>query len=116
MPSTRPRPFDRPSRGTSAESIRTGIIVSVVVGALAVIVLANILWSRRAQRGVMRGMNVGARHNVNQEPSGTQDKELEIGIIVEPLPVYRKEPPNDEVKLAMTAANDGRLDPIVMRN
>ncbi|KAH7071407.1 hypothetical protein BKA63DRAFT_568542 [Paraphoma chrysanthemicola] len=108
MPSTRPRPSDGPSHKMSAESVRTGIIVGVVIGVLALLILAYVLYSRRRNRGVKVGTMTGSRQSKFCEARGREEKELEIGVIQEPLPVYQKEPLKDETRLAMTAADNPR--------
>lgn len=106
MPSTRPRPSDRPYNKMSKESVRTAIIVGVIVGVLSIICFVIFLWTRRmkqnAKAGTRNKESSGGHLEPNQ-PLQRQDKDLEIGVIQEPLPVYQTEPMEDERRLAMTA-------------
>lgn len=106
MPSTRPRPSDRPGHKMSKESMRTAIIVGVIIGVLSIICLVIFLWSRRIKRNAKMGTRSNessAVHYGIDQVLQRQDKGLEIGVIQEPLPVYHTEPMQDERRLAMTA-------------
>lgn len=80
----------------SKESIRTAIIVSSVIGVLAILALTCLYWSRRIKRSAKAGMRI---ENSSLAVSGAVDKHLEVGVIQEPLPVYKKEPMKDERRL-----------------
>lgn len=91
----------------SAESIRTAIIVSVVIGVLAIVALVGVLWNRRVRRSAKAGRRLDSRlHDVGMRDR-RDDKDMETGVIQEPLPVYHTEPMEDERRLAMTVAVDG---------
>lgn len=92
MPSSRKSP--RPTSSRSAT--RTGIIVGVIVGVLALLIIAYILIARRRRQGVKAGTKIGV-----QLARTKQDKDLEVGVIQEPVPVYQKELRQDEKRLAM---------------
>jgi hypothetical protein len=92
MPSTHltSQPHSTPS--ATRERVRTGIIVSVVVGTLAVLILAYVLVKRRMNRGIRAGMVVGKK-SYSEEEAGRRakgDAGLETGVVEEPLPVYMK--------------------------
>jgi Mg2+/citrate symporter len=92
MPSTRPYPSNRPNLKMTAENVRTGIIVSVVAGVVAIVLLAYVVLKRRMNRGVKIGTRINSRCNVRDAGNGKIDGDLEVGVIREPLPVYRQEP------------------------
>jgi hypothetical protein len=91
MPTTRPRPSDQSLPKLSAESIRTGIVVSAVVGVLATIITAYVIMKQRLKRGVKAGTRIDRLRNVGDVRREKEDRDLEVGIIREPLPVYQKE-------------------------
>lgn len=74
----------------SPERVRTGIIVSVVVCAVAILVLGYVVLRRRINRGVKEGK---IRRRCEDEDPRVEmvDKELEVGVVREPLPVYVKD-------------------------
>lgn len=86
MPSTQPRTSDRPSFQMTPERVRTAIIVSGIVGSLAILILGYLLLKRRMNRGVKAGRL--DRHYDDDPRIKMIDKELETGVIQEPLPVY----------------------------
>ncbi|CAO2647415.1 Nn.00g083370.m01.CDS01 [Neocucurbitaria sp. VM-36] len=92
MPSTRPnRPLPKPSQ----ERTRTAIIVSVVIGTLAVLALILFLRSRRMRRSAKAGTAIETT-SASWDLQQRQDKEMEVGVVQEPLPVYRREVGEDE--------------------
>jgi hypothetical protein len=93
MPSTHLTSPSRSTPSATRERVRTGIIVSVVVGTLAILILAYVLVKRRMNRGIKAGMLVGKKSYVEEEAGrrGKDDVGLEIGIVEEPLPVYVKD-------------------------
>jgi len=52
-----------------------------------------------------RGVKVGTRIGSAQRTK--EDKDLEVGVIQEPLPVYQKELKEDETRLAMGEGERG---------
>jgi hypothetical protein len=100
MPTTHSTKASRPT--SSSEARRTGLIVGLVVGILALLLLAYYLINRRRKQGVKAGTRVGS-------PTARvkRDQDLEVGIIQEPVPVYQKEPKEDERRLAIGRAVDG---------
>jgi len=102
MPTTRPRPTQTPSK----ESIRTAIIVGLIISLLGVIVLTYLLYQRRLRRDVKAGKVIGkrevggsewqgrARRRINDEQEG-----LEVGVVREPLPVYTRDVERGEKRL-----------------
>jgi hypothetical protein len=86
------------------ERIRTGIIVSVVVASLAMLILGYVLLKRRINRGVKEG-KIRCRDDDEDPRIKMVDKELETGVVQEPLPVYAQSPREDEKR--MMAAEDG---------
>ncbi|KAF1848016.1 uncharacterized protein K460DRAFT_67051 [Cucurbitaria berberidis CBS 394.84] len=110
MPATRPRPSDQPQPKMTKENVRTAIIVSVIIGTLAVIVLTLFIWSRRIRRSAKAGTSTSSHiegQDVTYRPLQRHDKELEVGVIQEPLPVYHREPMEDERRLAIAARSSG---------
>ena len=103
MPSTRPRPSREPTK----ESIRTAVIVGLVIGLLGFIVLSSLLYQRRLRRNIKAGTIIGKWGVERQERGGKTtwkadvEKGLEVGIIQEPLPVYAKEAVRGEKQLEM---------------
>jgi hypothetical protein len=97
MPTTHSTKASRPT--SSSEARRTGLIVGLVVGILALLLLAYYLINRRRKQGVKAGTRPTARVK--------RDQDLEVGIIQEPVPVYQKEPKEDERRLAIGRAVDG---------
>ncbi|KAG9193194.1 hypothetical protein G6011_03229 [Alternaria panax] len=104
MPSTRPRPTQEPTK----ESTRTAIIVGLIIGLLGIMVLASVLYQRRLRRGAKAGAMVGEWEVGRQEGGGRtrrrgnlEEKNLEVGVIQEPLPVYTKEAAGGEKRLEM---------------
>lgn len=107
MPTTRPRPTQAPSK----ESIRTAIIVGLIISLLGVIVLTYLLYQRRLRRNVKAGKVIGkrevggaewqnrARRMINDEQKG-----LEVGVVREPLPVYTRYVERGEKRLEMGMA------------
>jgi len=107
MPTTRPRPTQAPSE----ESIRTAIIVGLIISLLGVIVLTYLLYQRRLRRNVKAGKLIGkrevgesewqnrARRMINDEQKG-----LEVGVVREPLPVYTRDVEGGEKRLEMGIA------------
>jgi hypothetical protein len=93
MPSTHLTSPSHSTPSATRERVRTGIIVSVVVGTLAILILAYVLVKRRMNRGIKAGMLVGKKSYVEEEAGrrGKDDVGLEIGIVEEPLPVYVKD-------------------------
>lgn len=104
MPSTSTSTSTTRQRPTSSpEATRTGIIVGVIVGVLALFIIAYILINRRRKQGVKAGTKIGAH-----VPRVKQDKDLEVGVIQEPVPVYRKELRGDERRLAVGGEGEER--------
>jgi len=107
MSTTRPRPTQTPSK----ESIRTAIIVGLIISLLGVIVLTYLLYQRRLRRNVKAGKAIGkrevggwewenrARRRINDEQKG-----LEVGVVRDPLPVYTKDVERGEKRLEMGVA------------
>jgi hypothetical protein len=60
------------------------------------------------QRNVKAGTRIESRASGAFGRKSTDDKELEVGVIQEPLPVYHKEPMEDERRLAGTAEEETR--------
>jgi hypothetical protein len=93
MPSTRPQPTQTPTK----ESIRTAIIVGLIISLLGVIVLTYVLHQRRLRRNVKAGTVVGTP-KVGRLEEGIrtrrmipdEGKGLEVGVVQEPLPVYTR--------------------------
>jgi hypothetical protein len=105
MPSTQPRTTDRPGFQMTPERVRTGIIVSVVIATLSLLILGYVLLKRRMNRGVKEGKIRNRAHDDEDPRIKMVDKELETGVISEPLPVYKESPREDEKR--MMAAEDG---------
>jgi hypothetical protein len=101
MPSTYSNPETRHNSSVSANGKRTAIIVVLVVGVLGMLVIAHVLWKRRVNRGVRTGnvQNGGRERRVN-------DKDVEVGVIREPLPVYRKEMGKGEKRVWSAAGGE----------
>jgi hypothetical protein len=89
------------------ERIRTGIIVSVVVGTLAILILGYVLLKRRINRGIKEG-KIRPRCDDEDPRVMMVDKELETGIVQEPLPIYAKDPRDDEKTMATAERGDHR--------
>jgi hypothetical protein len=87
------------------ERVRTGIIVSVVIVTLSLLILGYVLLKRRMNRGVKEGKIRNRAHDDEDPRIKMVDKELETGVISEPLPVYKESPREDEKR--MMAAEDG---------
>lgn len=85
MPTTPSHPIEM-----SSERIRTGIIVSVVVCVVAVLVLGYVVLRRRINRGVKEG-KIRRRCEDKDPRVEMVDKEVEMGVVREPLPVYVKD-------------------------
>ncbi|KAL5117462.1 hypothetical protein ACEQ8H_004627 [Pleosporales sp. CAS-2024a] len=82
------------------ERMRTGIIVSIVIGTIAILILVFVLLKRRRNRGIKQG-KIRRRSIDAQDPRRIiVDKDLEIGIVSEPLPVYAKEAKENESVIA----------------
>lgn len=92
--------------------MRTAIIVGVVIGVLAMLALVNILWNRWMKRSAKAGTQTGSRSSaVDSEANNTsqvEDKQLEIGVVQEAPPVYKKEPMEDERRLAIAESDERR--------
>jgi hypothetical protein len=103
MPSTRPNRTQTPTH----ESIRTAIIVILIIGVLGLLILAYLSHQRRLRRNVKEGTRPGTIAHLAQlgaeRREGDVEKGLEVGVVQEPLPVYQKEPMKDEKRLEMTA-------------
>lgn len=84
------------------ERVRTGIIVSVVVGTLAILIIGYVLLKRHMNRGVKAGTIQGRPSYGDDRRITMVDKELEVGFIQEPLPVYAKDPREDEKRMALS--------------
>lgn len=54
------------------------------------------------QRGIKAGTRVGSGASSTGGRKKIEHKELEVGIIQEPLPVYQKEPTEDDRRVAVT--------------
>ncbi|KAF2851867.1 hypothetical protein T440DRAFT_46234 [Plenodomus tracheiphilus IPT5] len=111
MPTTRPRPTNTPT--PSRESLRTAIIVSVVIGTLAVCVLVCMLWSRRVRRSAKIGTRQGGcgsdmqnEGRIQRRQREVEDKNLEVGVVREPLPVYRREVGWDEKSVGVGGTDE----------
>ncbi|KAH6111871.1 hypothetical protein HBI64_217250 [Parastagonospora nodorum] len=91
MPTTQPHTNPQ----ITPERLRTGIIVSVVVCAIAILALGYIVLRRRINRGVKEGK---IRRRCDDEDPRVEmvDKEVEMGVVREPLPVYVKDVMGDE--------------------
>lgn len=89
------------------ERIRTGIIVSVVVGTFAALILAYVVLRWRRNKGVKAG-SIAGRHADERRGRGQDDKDLETGVIQEPLPVYAKDAGEDERRIAGGREEVGR--------
>jgi H+/gluconate symporter-like permease len=104
MPSTRPNRTQKPTH----ESIRTAIIVGLIIGVIGLLILAYLSYQRRLRRNVKEGTRPGTIAHMAQlrGERGERDVEkgLEVGVVQEPLPVYRKEPMEDEKRLEMAIA------------
>ncbi|KAH7413628.1 hypothetical protein DE146DRAFT_749832 [Phaeosphaeria sp. MPI-PUGE-AT-0046c] len=97
MPSTSPRP---PQQMTP-ERIRSGIIVSVVVGTLATLILAYVVLRWRRNRGIKAGSVEGRHANGRRRED---EKDLEVGVIQEPVPAYTKDLSTELSKLGTDLA------------
>jgi hypothetical protein len=75
--------------------VRTGIIVSVVVGTFALLILAYVLVKRRMNRNVKAGVVMGKKSYIEDTSRGKDDEGLEVGIVEEELPVYVREEKED---------------------
>ncbi|KAH3950476.1 hypothetical protein HBH64_222720 [Parastagonospora nodorum] len=86
MPTTQPHTNPQ----ITPERLRTGIIVSVVVCAIAILALGYVMLRRRINRGVKEGK---IRRRCDDEDPRVEmvDKEVEMGVVREPLPVYVKD-------------------------
>lgn len=103
MPSTRLHSKTK----ISAESTRTAIIVSVVIGVFATIALVGLLWSRRIRRSARVGSRIGSQGRGADLGYQRRDyKDMETGVIQEPLPVYQKARPEDERRLVITEGHE----------
>jgi hypothetical protein len=71
MPSTHLTSHSDPS--TTRERVRTGIIVSVVVGTFALLILAYVLVKRRMNRNVKAGVVVGKKSYLEDTSRGKDD-------------------------------------------
>lgn len=91
MPATHPRPSDQPRPKASAESKRTAIIAGVFIGTLAILVLVGLLWRRRINQGAKAGTRIRMQMQSTELQRQRVDKDIEMGVIHEPLPVYQKE-------------------------
>jgi hypothetical protein len=89
MPSTHLTSHSDPS--TTRERVRTGIIVSVVVGTFALLILAYVLVKRRMNRNVKAGVVVGKKSYLEDTSRGKDDAGLEVGVVEEELLVYVRE-------------------------
>jgi H+/gluconate symporter-like permease len=93
MPSTRPKPSSTPFH----ESIRTAIIVGVIIGVLGLLILTYHLYQQRLRQTVKTGTWFGSIPDtclLQREKKERDDfeKGLEKGVIPKPLPVYRAKP------------------------
>jgi hypothetical protein len=102
MPSTH-RQSDALTSNMTPERVRTGIIVSVIVGTLALVILGYVVVKRRMNRGVKAGSRSSAGGG-EANGGGKDDGGLEVGIVQEALPVYVKEMRDDEKRMAMEYA------------
>lgn len=84
------------SNHISAPSARTAIIVSILISSIGLIVLGCVFWQRRINRSAKPGTKIGSssRQILDSEAwpqQQSKDKDLETGVVQEPVPVYRKE-------------------------
>ncbi|KAF1918771.1 hypothetical protein BDU57DRAFT_120005 [Ampelomyces quisqualis] len=95
MPATRSR--HRHDTSMTPERIRTGVIVSVVVGVLAMVVVGYVFVKRR-QNGRVKVGCIDGRDGWRKEGGG--DGDLEVGIVKDAAPVYAKELREGERRVA----------------
>jgi H+/gluconate symporter-like permease len=102
MPSTGPRPTQKPTK----ESIRTAIIVGLVISLLGVILLAYVIYQRRLRRHVKAGAVIGrwTGGRMTRRTRRHEERAMEIGVIREPLPVYARDVKGGEKRLDMGLA------------
>lgn len=104
MLATRPHPTTSSAAAVSNtnERVRTGTIVGVIIGVIAVILVVYVLWGRWLVRDVKIGSIVTRRHsNEYEEKQRSSERGLESGIVrdAEELPAYQKDG-GDDVKHA----------------
>ena len=89
QPESANRYWSRPTNN----SLRAAIIVGVLIGVLGIAAIVMFLWERIRKRGVKRGFrtnNQMATPRAQTPPYHDKDSSLELGVVHEPLPVYKK--------------------------